>query len=60
MVKKTPLANAKVVNVKATLKPANAMCVLFGHNFGPDGKCTRNVPNLVDKTKLGGKCDGKQ
>lgn len=54
------LKNAKVVNVKATLKPANAMCVLFGHNFDKNGKCTRSVPNLLDKTKPGGKCDGKR
>lgn len=54
------LKKAKVVSQKLTLQPANAMCVLFGHNFDKDGKCTRNVPNLLDKTKPGGKCNGKQ
>lgn len=55
---KHKLALPRVVNVKANLKAGNAVCMLYGHDLDENGKCQRNVPDLLDKTKIGGKCDG--
>lgn len=54
------LKKAKVVNQKLNIQAGNAVCLLYGHDFDSNGRCKRNVPNLIDKTKPGGKCNGRR
>lgn len=54
-----PLSNTETKEVTMNIKSANALCVMYGHDFSDDGVCHRKTPNLIYKNIKGSECGEK-